>query len=117
MSKKKFSLKRQSQELTLEKEDGQECNCELREMSAAQRDDYLQSLSVRMNRDASGQAAGISDFKGLHAELLTRCLYVEGKLVSAEEIQEWPASVLVDLYNIAQQLNKLAGDEAESPNG
>lgn len=109
----KFSLKRKSEPVVLMSEDGQEMNCELREMSASKRDTYLQGLSGRVSLDANGKPTGVSNFNGLQAELISSCLFRENKLVPAEEIQEWPSSTVSDIYKLAQRINHLAESEGD----
>ena len=114
----KFSLKRKTQSILLENEAGDEVACELREMTASQRDAYLQKLQTRMERSADGTPVGVSNFQGLQAELISSCLFRGGELVLSQEIQEWPAKLVTDLYKEAQVLNGLdkVGAEGVDPN-
>src|SRR6266567_4406880 len=81
---------------------------ELREMTSLFRDQFLDKLATRTRLDAQGRPVGLNKFEGLQAELLNRCLYREDKLVSVQEIQSWPSSVVSELYKKAQEINHLS---------
>lgn len=89
---------------------------ELQEMNAASRDRYLDKLQKRMATDASGKAMGIKRFEGMQADLISQCMFhvKTGLLVSDTVIQTWPASVVTELFNAAQEMNRLKGEEAET---
>jgi len=108
MSKNTFSLKRNTTEIVLENE-GAEVTCELKEMTAAKRDVYLQKLSSRVETGADGQPTGVSDFAGMQAELIQTCITKKGGgELSIETIQEWPASVVTSVYALCQEMNGLS---------
>jgi hypothetical protein len=80
---------------------------ELREMSAAGRDRYLDALSERMRTSVEGKTT-VKKFEGMHADLLTNCLFDHaGKAVPRETIQSWPASAITTLFDAAQDINRL----------
>lgn len=81
--------------------------CELREMSAGDRDKYLQQLEPRLERK-DGKAT-VKNIDGLQAELVGRCLYRDGSLVPFEEIQKWRGEAVQQLFDAAQELNQLSG--------
>lgn len=91
---------------------------ELRELTAAGRDTYLDRLNARLQIGKDGNAAGLKRFEGMQAELLTLCLFhTDGKqTVTAQEIQKWPASVVNDLFKAAQEINHLNEEKAEPKN-
>lgn len=116
MKNLKFSLKIQKVPVSIESEDGKIVEMTISEMDAASRDKYLDQMSDRMNFDAKGQPAGIKKFAGLQSELLIKCLKrKDGKELTEEEIQTWPASVVQELYTEAQELNHLERGEEEVP--
>lgn len=111
----KYSLKRQITHISLEKENGGTEEFELREMSAAKRDAYLDRLSRRVKIGAKGENMGVSNFEGLQADLIASCLFGEnGRAVAIQEIQEWPASVVAGIFKQAQELNSLGQEIAEA---
>lgn len=104
----KFNLKRNDVPVTIEGGDGV-LNLRLVEMSAAMRDQYLDTIQVRMGYSADGKPAGIRKFDGMQSDLLTRCLLKEdGKPVTKQEVQNWPASLVNQLFTEAQKLNHLS---------
>lgn len=89
----------------------------IREMNGQQRDLHMNATGNRV-RWVDGKTAGIKDFNGMQADLLTRCLYgPDGKIVTAGAIQAWPATLVSALYKRAQALNAISGkgaaDDAE----
>lgn len=102
--------------VTLEAPDGaSSADYELREMTAASRDSYLDRLSDRMRIDAAGKPAGLKRYAGLQADLVSQCLFNDkGEPVPAVEIQKWPSAVVGSLFKSAQELNKLGQDEEET---
>lgn len=108
MSSLKFSLKTSTVPVTLEA-NGKVVDYELREMTAAARDTYLDSLGERLRVDKDGKPAGIKKFEGMQADLLTRCLFStqQNKTVSRDEVQGWPSSVVSALFKEAQKINLL----------
>jgi hypothetical protein len=107
----KISLNRNSIPVELEGETPRKM--ELREMLASDRDKYLDGLSKRVRIDGAGKPAGVKDFDGMQAALITRCLYEGEKQVPMSEIQTWPASVVGELFEACQKLNKLNDKESE----
>ncbi len=100
-----------SQPVVLENERGQEEKYELREMSAANREKYLDQLTKRLSVDSSGKPRSVTKFEGMQAALLTLCLFKMendiGTLVKEITIQSWPSSAVATLFEAAQKLNDL----------
>lgn len=113
MKELKFKLTGVAVPVTLELSDGATQTLEIREMSAAAREQYLDALSGRMSRDEKGEAVRVTKFDGFHASLLSRCLYRGEKLVESKEIQAWPSSIVSDLFTAAQEINRLGKSEGE----
>lgn len=92
---------------------------ELREMKSVERDRYLDSVRSRVKYNAKGEPMGLKSFEGMHADLVSRCLFrKDGSLVDIKELQEWPCSIVTDIFNAAQKLNRLNEDaEAQEKNG
>ena len=108
----KYSLKRKEFHLSLEKAEGGTEELKMVEMTAADRDGYLDRLSKRIKVGPDGKSTGLSKFEGLQADLISSCLYRGEVRVSADDIQRWPASVVADIFKEAQDLNRL-GQEIE----
>jgi len=109
----RFSLVTERVEIQLADAEGKEQTYCLREMTAADRDRYLDGISGRMRIAPDGKSLGVKKFDGMQADLLSLCLFgPDGKLVAADEIQKWPSSVVGQLFIIAQQINRLDGKSA-----
>jgi len=109
----KLDLRPKKELVVLQSEKGEQ-EYYISEMTAEERDDYLQALSSRVKVDEEGRPQGLKDFRGIQAELLSRCLRTKkGELVKKEEIQSWPSSVVTSLYEIAQKINLLSEGEGE----
>lgn len=117
----KFSLVTTCVAIALADDAGNEQTYQLREMTAAQRDVYLDGISSRMRLGPDGKSVGIKKFDGMQADLLSLCLFgPDGKLVPTAEIQKWPSSVVGQLFSLAQEINRLDGkslSENSSKNG
>jgi hypothetical protein len=103
----KFTLVSTTIPVTLDGGNGKPQDYEIREMTALQRDSYMDALSERVIIDKDGKAAGIKKFDGMQADLVARCLFQDGKLVTREAIQAWPASTVAGLFDECQKLNRL----------
>jgi hypothetical protein len=104
----RISVIRKSQPVELEIADGDFVVYSVKEMTGAQRDDYLNKVTSKTTRDASGEVIGMKDYKGLYSTLLALCLYdAEGKAIPESKIQEWPDTAQKVLFDIATDLNGL----------
>lgn len=111
-----FRLSRKFLDVVLTEEDGiTNTTYQLREMTAAERDNYLNRMQKRMKTDPSGKAIGVSNFDGMQADLLASCMttVADSKPVTMGTIQAWPATVVTTLFEEAQKLNKLNRGEEE----
>ena len=90
----------------------------IKELTGSQRDQYLNENLQRMRIDpATGEARGFSNYKGLHTDLLSKCLYDSGgALVTKAMLEALPASSLTGLFKLANSLNSLDEDEEEAGN-
>lgn len=81
------------------------------ELTGKQRDEYLNSVSQRVNY-VNGKAAGMKNLTGLQSSLIALCLKDEaGKSVKETDIQQYPSSVQTKLFEIAQELSGLGKEE------
>lgn len=109
-----FNLKKTDIPVVIEGGDQGPLNLRLVEMTAAMRDQYLDTVQARMGYDQSGKPIGIKRFDGMQADLLIRCLLkTDGKPVTQAEVQGWPASIVAGIFAEAQKLNHLVAEEAE----
>jgi hypothetical protein len=109
-----YNLKKNTVTVTLGKEEGDTEELTLTEMTAAQRDAYLDRLTKRIKHGPDGKSQGVAKFEGLQADLISSCL-CRGKVpVPIEEIQKWPASVVAGIFKEAQDLNRLGQEVQEA---
>lgn len=113
MKELKFSLTLKEVTVSLDDE-----SYVLRELSGKQRDMYLNEIGPRMKFNAEGKTEGLTNYEGLQSGLLALCLYdKDGELVAEKVLQGWPASVLSDLFDAAQELSGLdKGAETKAKN-
>lgn len=107
-----LTLKRKQKDVPMESQDGSVVVYTLRELTGRQRDEYHQATAKRMKYDAKGSPAGVKDFVGMQADLITLCLYdPQGRLVTPEDVSGWPATTQAALFDMAQEINGLEVDE------
>src|SRR5262245_53402741 len=104
----KFETKFKSVPVTIAGSDGKEQQYELRELSGDARDEYVQDTGNRVRFGADGKPAGLKDFKGMQAKLISMSLFdAQGKNVPAKEINNWPATIVSALYKECQKISAL----------
>jgi len=110
----RISVLRKSQPVELELAEGELVRYAIKEMTGAQRDEYLNKVTQKTTRDASGEVVGMKDYKGLYSTLLSYCLYdADSKLIPESKIQEWPDTAQKALFDIAIELNGLKAKKAD----
>lgn len=108
--KKKYTRKLKTLELEIESPEGLMQNYTLKELNGDQRDEYLEQINAR--RDKEGKEIG--KVKGATADLLCRCLYgPDDKLVTAKTIGEFPSEMQLDLFKDAISLSGLDKEAKE----
>ena len=124
MNELKFNVTaRQTRPVVIEDEQGQRKEYELREISVSAREKYMSAMANRMRYDDKGAPVGWKSFEGSYADLLTLCMYrktvKEGATepqyaaVTSKEIDSWGITPAKQIFQAAQELNKL-GDFAEA---
>jgi len=108
-----LSLACRSISVVLDDGAGKLVDYDLREMTAEARDRYLEALDKRTVKGPDGKAIGMVRYQGLQADLLTCCLFRSGSQtpVTEAEVQQWPATVVGQIFDAARELNRLAGEE------
>jgi len=114
---RKFSLRPNTVPLTIQTEKGEE-SFELREMTAANRDKYLDAVQTRLVRDQSGKVITIKRYHEMQSELISLGLVRiqengAALAIPTTEIQKWPSGLVQELYEMAQKLNKLGEDKGK----
>jgi len=86
------------------------------ELSGEERDSYLNDIGGRM-RTENGKPAGIKNFNGMHAFLISlslKCVETgEPVPVNVKEIQKWPARLVSKLFDSAKKLSALDEEDEE----
>lgn len=107
--RKKYSLRRKEEPFDVETEDGRTLTYVMREMDGALRDEYLTVNNQRISTK-DGQTT-VTDFTGLYAALLSRCVFDENnRPVSEAAMQAWPAGVQEEVFKDAMVMNGLDKD-------
>jgi len=93
----------------------------LQELDGAERDRYLQDVGGRIRIAKDGNAAGVKNFKGMQAFLVSLALkkQVSGDLenVPVDTIQGWPSKVVSGLFDAARELSGLDKEDGEDEVG
>lgn len=113
----KFTLKRKCTLIPIEQEDGSILDYEVRRVSGADIEAYLDENSGRietaMGMDGKVQIKQIKTYKSMFVSLLKYCLFLEDKKVIAPEIAKLPYDVQKGLFEEAQTINGLNDIGAE----
>lgn len=103
----KFDLIGQIIPVTLHK-DGKDIKYTLREMSAADRDSFLNNFNKRFELDEKGKPKRIKDYENMQSDLVWRSMFDEaGKKLNNSTVQSWPGRVVHALYMACSKLNNL----------
>lgn len=117
-SVKTISILRKSQPVDLEIEEGKQVRFYVKEMSGAQRDEYLNKTAQKSRLDEKGDVVGLKDYRGLYSNLLSFCLYdADAKPVAESKIQEWPDAAQKALYEMANDINGMSKPDSEGAEG
>jgi hypothetical protein len=99
-----FSCEREQVPLKITTESGEVLELVMWEMTGTERDQYLGSLSKRMD----AKSRSITDFNALEGSLVQRCLKTrDGETLKLATIQGWPSRMLKSLFERCQKLNAL----------
>lgn len=117
----KLNLRLEEQHIVLINVAGQEEKCVLREMSGDDLEAYLESnrdrLDVEIGENGKMRVKSIKSYKGMYSSLLSACLFKsDGEKVTVQEIGKFPHKVQKELFERAQKLNKILGEEETEGN-
>ncbi len=86
----------------------------LRELTSQQRAKFLNNLGSRVKYTKGGNTKGLNNHEGLQESLLEKCLYNEdGQLIKKDDLKEWPAGMLSELFEAAQELSGMVDNKEE----
>lgn len=111
MDEVRISLNRKTVDVIIE-DDGTEKRYQLRELNGRERNKYLNQMSGRVKMGPTGKVVGIKSFDGFQSDLLVRCLFDENnEKVTADFVEDLPASAQAELFEKAQELSGLDNEE------
>jgi len=114
--KTKNALKgyRKRKKVPIELEEGVVREFLVQEMLGGERQQWQKRQRARYGVDYQGQPAGIADFEGMEADLISCCLLDEnGKAVPKGIVQGWPSSLQSALYQICLSINSVSEKDQE----
>lgn len=99
----------------LKKKDGTPRECYIQELDGSERDDFLNFMGSRTKISSDGRSGVIKDFKKLHARLISVHLHdaATEKLLTEDEIQEFPSTAIAKLHEMCKKLSALDEDAKE----
>lgn len=116
MEELRFSLKRKAIRLVLEDEEGKERVYFVRELTGADREEYMELLAEKMSFDEKGLPTNMRSFKGVMSDLLKRAIEDEdGKRIAPAIVDNMPSDVQTKIYQAAQKLSGLDKESASNP--
>ncbi len=109
-----FQLNLKEVPVTITDKQGEEKTFTLRELTSQQRAKFLNGLGSRVKYTKSGKTKGLNNHEGLQESLLAMCLYDEdGQIVKKDSLKEWPAGMLSDLFEAAQELSGMVDNKED----
>jgi hypothetical protein len=114
--KTEFSLKRNEIEITLEGENSEINKYLIREMTGAQRDQYLKVAVSKASFGADGKVSSVRDPTGLQPALISLCMIdvATKKYVDAKFVNEMRTTVQNDIFEMCSKLNGLDKEADET---
>ena len=109
-----FQLNLKEEAVKITDKQGEEKTYTLRELTSQQRAKFLNGLGSRVKYTKSGNTKGLNNHEGLQESLLAMCLYNEdGQIVKKDDLKEWPAGMLSDLFEAAQELSGMVDNKED----
>lgn len=105
---------RRRKKVPIELEEGIVREFTIEEMLGGERQEWQKRQRARYGVDYQGQPAGIADFVGLEADLISCCLKDEnGKPVPKGIVQGWPSGLQAALYQMCLSINSVSEKDQE----
>ncbi len=109
-----FQLNLKEVSVNITDKQGEEKTYTLRELTSQQRAKFLNGLGSRVKYTKSGKTKGLNNHEGLQESLLEKCLYDEdGQLIKKDALKEWPAGMLSELFEAAQELSGMVDNKED----
>lgn len=114
----KFNLKRKKLDILLTNEDGKDVPYILQELSGQEMESYLEDNSTRIETEVADggkvRIKSIKSYAGMFASLLHLCMRdAKGDSVPVEEINDYPHEVQKSLFELAQKICGLGGEDVQ----
>ncbi len=111
----KFSLKLAKRNIIIADEHGKETSYYLKELIGLERDDYMSEMGDKVRYSKKGEFLGMKSFDGLNSSLLCRTLYYTetNETVGETTLQNMPAQVLAEMFEISQAMSGLKKEAEE----
>lgn len=101
---KKFSLKLKTVDVEIESAGGETKIYQIRELNGRDRDKFMRVLTSMLDFAPDGTAKP-KRADGLELELVSLSLFLNGAVVPREELEEWPATVIEALAEVASEIS------------
>lgn len=77
--------------------------------------EWQNSMGDKLKYDRNGKPVGLAKYDGVEASLITRCMFhPDGRAVTAEEIDEWPAPLVTAAFKECQDVNGLTPESEDA---
>ena len=109
-----FQLILKEEPVNITDKQGEKKKYTLRELTSQQRAKFLNGLGSRVKYTKSGKTKGLNNHEGLQESLLAMCLFNEDmQPIKKDDMQEWPAGMLSELFEAAQELSGMVDNKEE----
>lgn len=115
---RRFSLKKNTEDIEIELENGPVQTYTIQEMTGAERDTYFKTVTGKAQFDGNGNLMKVNDPTGLYAALICLCMFdQEKKRVDQKFVNNLRSSVQGEIFEICSRVNgldKMAADRAKN---
>ena len=109
-----ISLVRKTKKIKITGEDGGTKLYTLKEMTGANRDNYVSSQIKKAKIGPDGKPVGITDVDGAQSNLIAKCIYDENdKPIPESVIAQWPASAQTAVFKVCRDMNGMDEESEE----
>jgi hypothetical protein len=112
---KRYKLKQKTESIELEDANGVIHKFTIRELDGPGREAYMTFMSNTVDLSKKGAARGVKSLKGMHAYLISRCLFDAQNVPVTEIVMKgWPGSVIASLYEDCKRVSGIDQDDEDS---
>ncbi len=78
----------------------------IQELDGIELGQWRTDMADRVRTDSQGKVTGVTNFNGIEANLICRCLRnAKGEAVVSGQIERWPASAIAAIFKVCQEVN------------